>query len=80
MNISTTTLLGREYTGRPMFGSLAMSIHLLEREGKHEDAQKLLDAHNHIRRCFGKPEYDLANDMTVVPLEGVITVPAGRVK
>lgn len=68
---NTTTILGREYTGRPMMGSLACSLYLLELEGKAEAAQRLLDAHNHVRWCFGTTAYRIEDDMTPLPLEGV---------
>jgi hypothetical protein len=76
--LTKTTILGVEYPGRPMMGSLACSIYLLELNGKHSDAEKLLNAHNRINRAFGYPDVDLTDDMTTLPQEGLIVVPAGK--
>lgn len=73
-----TTILGTEYEGRPMMGTLACSLYLLERDGKADEARALLDAHNHIRKCFGSPPVDLADQFTTAPMEGLLTFPAVR--
>lgn len=74
----STVILGQRYAGRPMFGSLACQLHLLQRRGCHQKARDLLAAHNQIRRAFGQPPVDLAAQMTPLPLEGVTIMPAGR--
>lgn len=78
MNRKTTTVLGVSYVGRPMMGSLACSLWLLQQKGQHKKARALLDAHNQIRRAFGQPDIDLSGQFTTVPMEGLETVPATR--
>lgn len=75
---ATTRLLGTDYPGQPMFGSLALHLCILEREGKADEARKLLAAHNRIRKCFGHPPVNLAAQFTTAPMEGLLTVPAMR--
>lgn len=62
--MNRTVLLGRTYAGKPMFRSLALQLWIYEQRGEPEKAQALLDAHNQIRRAFGKPPVDLAQQFT----------------
>lgn len=77
MTARTTTLLGVEYPGRPMFGSLALYLVNLEQREGREAAQRSLDAHNKIRTAFGGDPIDLAGQFTLLPMEGLVVSPAG---
>lgn len=70
----TTTLLGKQYVGRPI--GLAFRLWRLEQEGKSAKAVALLDAHDRIAKAFDREPYDLAGDFTVQPLEGGFCVRA----
>ena len=65
---STTTLLGKTYSGLPT--GLAFDLWNLEQRGEADKAQALLDAHNRARTAFGGTEYDPAADFTTLPFEG----------
>jgi hypothetical protein len=70
-----TTILGATYPGRPMFGSFALRVWLTERQEGEAAARAHVAAHRALCGC-GKPEHDFADDMTPVPMEGVVTCPA----
>lgn len=70
----TTTLLGKQYAGRPI--GLALQLWKLEQDGKPAKALALLDAHNRIAKAFDRQPYNLAEDFTVLPLEGGFCVRA----
>lgn len=76
----STTILGRAFPGRPMFGSLALDLYLTEQKHGRDKARALLDARNRVRGVFRESAItldDLAADMTPLPLEGLETCPAG---
>ena len=64
---ATTTVLGVTYAGKPMFRSLALDLWIYEQRGEREKAEALLAAHNQIRKAFGQPPVDLAQQFTSSP-------------
>ena len=75
--ITTTTVLGKAYAGRPMGLALRMFNH--EQAGESGKAHAILNAHNRIRMAFGQQPYDLAADFTDLPMEGGFTIQAGPI-
>ena len=71
MSERTTTILGKEYLGRPMMGSPACEIWLTEQRMGFAAAERHLKAKNAIRKVWGSPELELQDYMTDMPLEGV---------
>lgn len=77
---ATTTILGTTYNGRPLFGSLALQLWIYEQRGEADKARALLDATNHIRRCFGQEPIDLAQQFTVNPSSMAALLPSALAK
>ena len=75
MSRATTVLLGVEYPGLPLHGSLALDLYCTESMRGTEAAQALLDAHNHIRKCFGQPPVDLASQFSKFANSMAATLP-----
>lgn len=73
----TTTILGREYAGRPMFGSFALHIWLMEQKHGREAAERHNASHKYLCTC-GSDEHDFAADMTTLPMDGLVTCPTDQ--
>lgn len=74
----TTTLFGKSYKGRPMMNSFALFLLNLCERGEEAKAKRYLDDENSIRALRGEGPLDLADDMTPLPMDGLVTCPADQ--
>ena len=58
---------------RPKMNTLAFRVEKLRAEGKEAEALLTIEAENRIRRAWDQPEWDPAEDMTDLPMEGGFT-------
>jgi hypothetical protein len=71
----TTVLLGVEYPGLPLHGSLALDLYCTESMRGREAAQALLDAHNKIAAAFNQPPIDLSKQFSKFANSMAATLP-----